>query len=77
MTRFLLLISAVSFGLSLLLFNGPEIAQAQTPRMDTINLMAATQGYDYDFSSFLEWCVSTTWHVGYPGGPANALDELA
>ena len=75
MRRFMVLIAGVwAVGL---LFNGPEIAQAQTPRMDTIRLMAATQGYDYDFSSFLEWCVSTTWHLGYPGGPANALDELA
>jgi hypothetical protein len=48
MTRFLLLIAAVSFGLTLLHFSGPELAHAQTVRMDTIRLVAATRGTNFD-----------------------------
>lgn len=77
MTKVLPLIAAVSFALAFAFSSGPEIAQAQTPRMDTIRLMAATRGANFDGS--LKWCVSQTWHVGYRvggiEGPATSLDE--
>jgi prophage maintenance system killer protein len=60
MTRLLPLIGAMSFGLTFLFFNGPEVAQAQTPRTDTIRLMAATRGTNFDGTG-LKWCVSQTW----------------
>lgn len=78
MTRFLILIAVVSFGLSFSFFNTPEIAQAQTPRIgiDTIRLMAATRGTNFDGTG-LKWCVSQTWHRGVPGLILDiSLDEV-
>jgi hypothetical protein len=74
MKRFLLLTTA-SFGLTLLFFNGPKVAQAQTTRTDTLRFMAATRGANFDGTG-LKWCVSQTWHESYPGGPSDALDEV-
>ncbi len=77
MTRFLLLTAAASFGLTLLFFDGPEVAHAQTTRRDTIRFMAATQGTNFDGTG-LKWCVSTGWHAGIPDNPnlTTALDEV-
>lgn len=81
MTRDLILIGGVIFGLVVL--NAPEMAQAQTPRTDTIRFMAATRGNDYDSDNLLEWCVSQKgWHIGWSDsagnlGPRNSIDELA
>src|SRR3989442_15610003 len=79
MKRFLQLISVVSFGLLVLLFAGPEKAQAQAPRggTDTILFMAATRGNDYNGDSLHEWCwkrqdTGEVWH----GRFQNGLDEL-
>ncbi len=75
MKRFLLLTATMSFGLTLLFFNGPQVAQAQTTRTDTVRFMAATRGANFDGTG-LKWCVSKTWHESYPGGPWDALDEV-
>src|SRR5438046_9028743 len=76
MTRFLLLIAGACLGLSFLLFNGPKIAEAQITRTDTIRLMAATRGTNFDGSG-LKWCVSKTWHRGIDEiSQATALDEV-
>ena len=77
MKRFLVLMTAVCSGLSLPLFDRPEIVQAQTPRTDTIYFMGATRGKDYNNTGVLSWCVSRSWHESYPNGPADALDEVA
>lgn len=75
MTRFWLLFASMTFGLTLLFFNGSETAQAQTPRTDTIRLMAATRGTNFDGTG-LKWCVSQTWHRGNPQTVLEtALDE--
>lgn len=84
MTRSWHLITAqLVFAMILVSFNSPRIAQAQTPREDTIRFMAATRGNDYNGDNLLEWCVSKTWHPGYRDlrtgnlGPATSIDQLA
>ncbi len=75
MTRFLLLTTAASLGLALLL-SSPEVAQAQTPRTDTIKFMAATPGVNFDGTG-LKWCTSKGWHQGIPGSLLEtSLDEV-
>lgn len=56
MTRFLLLIAGVGWGLLFLLFSGPVTAQAQVAHQgtDIIRFMAATRGTDYE----------RQWHAG-------------
>jgi hypothetical protein len=86
MRRLCLVIAIATLGVSFLLLNNSEIAHAQTPRSgtDTIRFTAATRGNDYDNSGYLEWCwvlqsktTGVGWHGSYPGGPPDALDEVA
>ena len=64
MNRILPLLCAITFGLMLVFSNGHEIVRAQTPRNDTIRLMATTRGSN--IGGVLKWCVSQSWHRGNP-----------